>query len=576
MRLGTRLGMFVVLAVAGVMASTPLGFGADQDHSEQIGGLRYVDEYDHTTVTIDVFVRGRNGNPVTGLERGQFRLFQDGSEVAISNFTAFTQGSFGQKSPDPMAALPGEAEDRDGSATDDEAQPIYIILFIDNQYLRYSDRNEVLRPLRSFCDQVLGGPVQIMVVSYQQSIEIVQPFTDDPRAVRDALRFLRMAEAAGDERDEEHQKVQREIRRAEKEKDRGRAVRGQTLSEVYTKIHTFAEEEEVLLEDTLSAIRDTATALTGINGRKHLIYVSNGLPLVVAKDLLHEFAGLDTRKTEATLAMPYNKRRSYDALAATVNARDVTIHTIDATGSSNPAARIGDSSSSRSASAIVIARRNRQEPLRLLAENTGGLAVMNIDDFEAGLDRIRADLLTYYSIGYEIDSSGSDTVHHIEVKLDNESEYETRYRPTFVERSMLSRVQDEVTAGLFFDVGDNPLGIEVTPGAQVRATESQWLQPLTVFLPVTSLAMTPDGDDYVGQVVLFVAMRDLEGSNTDVQRQIHDFRIPADEYEQRKDDRFTISLRLLLASGRHTIVVGLLDEKTHQTSYQKVQATSPD
>ena len=558
------------------MASTPLGFGADQDDPEQIGGLSYVDEYDHTTVTIDVFVRGRNGNPATGLARGQFRLFQDGSEVVISNFAAFTEGSFGQISPEPMAAGSAEAKDRDGSARVDEAQPIYIILFIDNQHLRHLDRNRVLRPLRSFFNELLGGPVQIMVVSYQQSIEIVQPFTDDPQAVADALQFLRMTETARDQRDEEHQKVQREIRRAVKQEHQTRSGGGQSLSDLYANIRIFAEEEGVLLEDTLSAIRETVTALTGIPGRKYIIYVSNGLPLVLAKDLLHEFAGLDRRRSTATLSMPYNKRRHYDALAATAAAQDITIHTIDATGSSNPTAQIGDSDSARSTSAVVIARRNRQAPLSLLAEKTGGLAVINIDDFDAGLDRIRADLLTYYSIGYEIDSSGSDTVHHIEVKLDKESEYETRYRRTFVEKSIQSRVGDEVTAGLFFDVGGNPLGIEVTSGAQVRATESQWLQPLTVYLPVTSLAMTLDGDDYVGQVVLFVAMRDLEGGNTDVQRQIHDFRLSADEYEERKDDRFTIFLRLLLGSGRHSIVVGLLDQKTHQTSYQKLQTTSPD
>ena len=114
------------------------------------------------------------------------------------------------------------------------------------------------------------------------------------------------------------------------------------------------------------------------------------------------------------------------------------------------------------------------------------------------------------------------------------------------------------------------------PGAQEKVTETQWLQPLTVFLPVTSLAMSRDGDEYAGQVVLFVALRNTEGSEADVQRQTHDFRLPVHEYEQRKDDRFTILLRLLLASGQHDIVVGLLDQKTHQTSYQKLETTSPD
>ena len=88
--------------------------------------------------------------------------------------------------------------------------------------------------------------------------------------------------------------------------------------------------------------------------------------------------------------------------------------------------------------------------------------------------------------------------------------------------------------------------------------------------------MIREGDQYVGRVVLFVAMRNLKGNNTDIQRHVHEFRIPVDQYAERKDDRFTVDLRLLLEAGQNTIVIGVLDEKTHQTSFRSLETTSPD
>ncbi len=573
LRLKVRPSIFVTFLIAGGLASTPLAVGAEPETPDQVGGLARIDTYDHTTVSIDVFVRDGDDNPVTGLKREQFRLFQNDSEVPISNFAVFTRAVFDPHSPESASAGDVEAGDQ---ASLDEAKPIYIIVFIDNQFLRFSDRNRVLQSLRNSIEEIMRGPVQIMVASRQAKLEIVQPFTDDPRAVIDALRLLRMEEARLDDRDDAHQRIEREIHRAEKNKSHTRSGREQEISDLFTKLRVFVDEEGYHLEETLSAIRKTTSALTGVTGRKYLVYVSNGLPLGLGKDLFHQFAGLDARTNRAALDLPYNRKRRYDSLAAAANAQEITIYTIDATGTYSSTPGIGDSESRRSTAAGALDRDNHQMSLKLLAENTGGLAVANSDDFAAGLDRIRADFLTFYSIGYDIDSSGSDTVHHIEIKLDEHPNYKTRYRRTFVEKSMQSRVQDDVTAGLFFDVGENPLGIEVTTAAQIKVTEKQWQQPLTVFLPVPSLTMTREEDEYVGRAILFVGTRDLDDNSTDMQRQIHDFRLPVDQYEERKTDRFPIFLRLLLNSGHHRIVVGVLDEKTNQTSIQRVETTSPD
>jgi VWFA-related protein len=581
LRVDSQLGVFLV--IAGVIASPLLGYGAgDEEEAEQLGGLSYNNAYDGTTIRVDVFVRDREGNPVTGLTREQFHLFQDGTEVPIEHFTAFTQqAESDDHGAKPVAAGAPEAGDADERASLEGARPIYIVFFIDNQNLRVSDRNRLFRSLRAFLTSDLGGPAQIMIVSYLHSLEIEQPFTDDSRALVNTIRQMRTAEAGLDERDKERERIRRELQRVEKNKHHSAQGRNKEMSDVYTNIREYAEEEERYLEETLMAIRTAATALTGITDRKYLVYVSNGLPMALGAELLHQFAGLRTGVNQTGTIYKYSKLRHYNTLIAAINAQELTIHTIDATGSYSKAEQLGDSDSLRSASIAVIARENQQAPLKMLAEKTGGLAIINTDDFEAGLVRLRASLQTYYSIGYDVDSgsNGSDTVHHIEVKIDGDVGYETHYKRTYVEKSIQSRVQDEVTSGLFFEQSDNPMGLEVKAGRQLRATETQWQLPLTVLLPAKSLAMVREegeGGEYVGRVVLFIAMRDLQGRNTDMQRQAHTFRLTADEYEQHKDDPFSIYLRLLLGSGHHRIVVGVLDEVTHQTSIQIMQIRGID
>ena len=95
---------------------------------------------------------------------------------------------------------------------------------------------------------------------------------------------------------------------------------------------------------------------------------------------------------------------------------------------------------------------------------TGGIAIVNTNDFSKAFKRISTDLFTYYSLGYTVSSSGSDRVHYIKVELPNHPKYKIRYRRRYVEKSLETRVQDMVMTSLVFDVDHNPMFVEVTAG----------------------------------------------------------------------------------------------------------------
>ena len=126
--------------------------------------------------------------------------------------------------------------------------------------------------------------------------------------------------------------------------------------------------------------------------------------------------------------------------------------------------------------------------------------------------------------------------------------------------------------GLMFELDENPMQVEIEIERQTPATSDRWILPVHVSFPLRKLALLPEADDYVGRVVLFVAARDEEGKQSDLQRQEHDIRVPAADYEEAQRKRFALDVSLLMEPGSYRISVGLMDQVTRQASYQRIGA----
>jgi hypothetical protein len=119
------------------------------------------------------------------------------------------------------------------------------------------------------------------------------------------------------------------------------------------------------------------------------------------------------------------------------------------------------------------------------------------------------------------------------------------------------------------------MGLELTAGAPRPAAAERWVLPLELSFPISSVALLPEGDEYVGRVVVFLANRNLGGRQSDVQRREFEIRMPAADYETRRDERFTASFDLLMEKGSHRVVAGLLDPVTRQASYARLVGQVP-
>jgi VWFA-related protein len=390
-----------------------------------------------------------------------------------------------------------------------------------------------------------------------------------------ALRVVRTYTGGRTERDSARADIAEEINRMQNDSWSGSSARSQNSewSQLYAQIDNYAKESINDLQFTVDALRQIITSLTGLPGKKGVIYVSNGLPMTPGIDLFYEASKAMNDTTIFSRMFEYDRSRVYRQLAATANAQDVTLYMIDASGLVIGTAGSAEYATARDPSFTSIGINNYTDSLRFLADETGGIAIYNTNDIGPRLDLITQDMFTYYSIGYPLQASGQDKVHSVKVKLRDDpafKDYELRYRPRFVERSLETKVQDRVLASLVFEIDENPMDLQVEPGTPTPASEKRWLLPAHLTFPLSNVALLPEGEDLVARIVLFVAARDADGKQSDLVRQTHEIRIPAAQYQEARGKRYGVDTTLLMESGRYKVSMALLDPLTRQVSYTTI------
>jgi VWFA-related protein len=548
---------------------------ANDGDQRPIGGLTFYDEYRLTIANVVVHVTDKKGNAINDLTKDDFEVLQDGEQQRITNFQLYTEEIIRSQLATQDAIVVGPTP-TPAADTPPDPVDVYVVLFIDNENLDPLDRNRVLSQTRAFIQESLHPPAQMMVVSYRNSLKVLQPFTSNPKLVLDALRSVRKNTGGRTDRDLERRDIMDKIREYREEERMNPSYSDQDLGQyhqVYRLISGYAKEEANALVFTLDALRHVITTMSGLPGKKSLVYISNGLPMIPGMDLFTEASKVYTDFAALNELFTYDRSRLYQQLASTANAQDVTLYTISAAGVEMGGMGAAEHQHMQDPLSASVGSRNYSDSLEYMAEETGGIAIVNTNDVGPWLERVSQDMYTYYSIGYPLQQSGKDKVHSIKVTVPGHPEYRLRYRQRLVEKSRETQVQDRVVSSLTFEVHDNPMDIEVTTGKPAPATENRWLVPAHITFPLRNLALLPEGDEFVGRLVLFVAARDDDGKRSDLMRQEHEVRLPAADYEIAQSQRFAIDTTLLMEAGTYRVAVALLDQVTRQDSYETTGAS---
>lgn len=571
----------IVVALAPSMVAAQDATPTAGDEFRPVGGLSFADELELTIANLTVTVTDSKGDAVTDLEPEDFVVLQDGVRQEITNFQLYTkeliQDYLAEQERRPAVPVeePAAAPDDETAEPELEPRPVYMILYIDNENIQPLARNRVLSQTRHFVLDNLKPPAQMMVVSYRQSVKVLQPFTADARAVLSALNSVRRETGGRTGRDNERRDILKKIDDMVDEERQRNTYSDENEGQyhaVYRLITGYAREEANNLHFSLEALRQVVTSMSGLPGKKSVVYISSGLPVVPGLDLYYQVSAKYQDHSMLSKIFEFDRSNLFERLVATANAQDVALYTVSAAGLEMGGMSNAEHAGSQDPLSASLGSRNLTDSLHIMADGTGGVAIVNTNDVAPGLERVGQDMFTYYSIGYPLTLSGRDVVHQIKIELPDHPGYNLRYRQRFVEKSPEARVQDRVVSSLMFEIDDNPMGLDVTTGNPMPATGDRWLLPTHVSFPLRNVALLPEGDDYVAHLVLIVAVRNDDGDRSDLVRQEHEVRVPAADYDDAQNKRFGIDTKLLVDSGRYTVSFAIYDPITRQDSYLSTRA----
>ncbi|HSF41155.1 MAG TPA: VWA domain-containing protein [Thermoanaerobaculia bacterium] len=562
-------------------------------------------------VNVDVYVTDNDGQPVSGLDKRDFELYEDGKRVEITNFEAVDRAAAAPGSPTPPS--PGET----AVAPAAPADGLHLVVYVDNFNLHSGNRARAVRQIREFFTQQLVPGDQVMMVTYDLGVNVRLPFTGDPATIARALDGVGGLTVQGDEDDRARRQAFQEMMTIQEASINNRPPLP-CPQNIVTPAHNYASAKRQEVISTLSALNLLVNSLSGVPGRKAVLHVSDGISLNPGEELfqfLYDLCGgggatqgmgtapiLDRpedrvgagRQEEEQVHDPnavfdarmigpqayqagsqaaldgqsYSVVNEVQALGAHANAHRVTLYTLQASGAQAPvSADASYGPGERLLQMPSVARvesANRQDTLQALASATGGRAFLGSIDFRPELALMRQDFDRYYSLGYAPARAGDGREHRIEVKIKRPG-LRVRNRQSYRDKSPLERTVDRTLAALLYDVQDNPLEITVEIGEQT-ARGDQFVVPVKLRIPIFKLGILDQQGTFQGNLRLLVATRGPGGMSPVRQVEVP-LRIPREQVLSAMGRYYLYNLSLELPSGEQQIAVAVRDETTTTTSY---------
>jgi VWFA-related protein len=461
-------------------------------------------------VNVDVVVADADGNPVAGLERGDFALEVDGRAVEITNFDRGEDSAAVAGEPPPPAPVPETPATP--AAPTRPAEPARLVIWIDDQGMVAAHRNRILAELAPLAAEQERRGVEVGIVRYDRGVEWLRLPAATAPGVGEALAALAKRSASGIFRESARQAALSEIESIH-------ADSGCDNADLMA--NAAARYAEPLAADVaaeFTALAEFAASFAGLPGRRALLHVSDGMPLVPGQEallLIDQLCG-STLGTRPTTGLATELRR----VTAAANAAGVALYTFDAAGlAAGGGAEL--QGGGLDAGNAMLARANEQDPLANLASETGGAALFASNRIAPLVDRVRESFAAAYSLGFSPAGPPDGREHRIAVRVRRPG-LRVRARTSYRDDRPEEQRRARLLSVLRFGGGDDELGLTIEVAASKSHGRDRATLPLRVLVPVGRLVFARDPRGETLHLEVEVAALDGEGRGAPVVRRTFD------------------------------------------------------
>lgn len=573
--LGSLAASLLLLVPAAAPAAGPRPPGADPADTPPSSEV-FIESIDVNVVNVDVVVTDKSGRRVTGLGKDDFELREDDRPVDITNFYAVAGDVPAAPALAAEAApLPAQAAPAAAQPTPDE-QRLYLTLYLDNVSLTPQVRNRMIPALQRYVSSRLRPGDQLMVASNDGSLKIRQAPTGDAAALSAALDKAARENARGSVNAAERRRLLAGLSNGELPEDpetaneqasrlgKPKNQSDEEARELFAGIELYAETEYRQAHATLENLGRLVDTLSGLPGRKVLLYVGGDMSVRPAETLVRAF--LNKYQVHADLvhagvfdAFAEDSTKQIGKLVERANAHRVTFYTLGAsTVDSRTSAEWGESLAFDH-ELETTERANRAAPLEILAAGTGGLVAFDPSDPGVLLDRMRDDLGSYYSLGYVPHNKPDGKSHKISV-IPKDRSLTVRHREGFRAESQAERMASRTLSAMVFGVAPNPLDVNL--GIEEEKTDDKGNPVLSVMVmfPMSKLVLLPLKHVQQGRIRIFVGTRDEAGRVSPVSQLPVPVSIPNEQLLATLSKTAAFRIKVAVRPGDQTLAVSVRDE----------------
>ncbi|HYX25891.1 MAG TPA: VWA domain-containing protein [Thermoanaerobaculia bacterium] len=484
-------------------------------------GTVFSGRIDVTVAEVEVFVSDRDGRPVPGLTRDDFRVVEDGQPAEVT------------------AVSPGAA------------QRLNLAVFFDQTTLDGASRATALAGLRRFFESGLKPGDRVLLASWDGSLEIRAEPTAEPAVLRAALDRLGAAIPAGLRAIQERSAVQREIQGANPFDDEmGSNLARSQATAALMDLRAYARARADETRATLGALQQTLVLLGGLAERKALLYVGGGPPLKPGADLFtlwqSRFAslasGLGFSPAEVSR---YDAGRQAQEVVERANGAGIPLFAL--------ALPVGGAGARADAE-------DSDRALRTLAAGTGGRVVTDVANPASFLDLVGRDLASSYLVAYSPPPGRKPGTHRLQVVIRGGA-LVARHREERRDGDAGEPLLREALAAMWAGgEGANPLRAELSFEETGRDELGRLLVSGLVTLPLAPLVVQPQEHFHTGHLTLALAARDGKGKISGLPRAEVPIEIPNEHLFSAPGQTAGYKLTLHLNPGDSVVAVAVRDD----------------
>ncbi len=518
---------------------------------------------------VDVVVTDAKGRPVTDLTPLDFVVMQEGKAQAISNFS-FVRNTNAPAVPAAETAPSGPSPAASPAPVPPGPAGARLVVFLDFLHMTAPNRNSAVASLAEFLPRTLGPRVEVQIVSWDRALRPRGAFTNDGKVISAVLEALKGESTLGDAPAREKSRLFAMIDSALNADAR---TRGPLVDQAISTLRGWCDSQAHDVDATLDAARSTAASLSGVEGRKILILVTEKLPPSPGRELWEYFQrGLERISRGPRVGSlnemtwkDFDRSASFRRLSSAANGAGVSLFMVDASGLTGDTMLSAEFAGTGDSVNEGLAALDAESALRLLAEETGGAAIVGRNNLALALESLEPAWTSYYSLGFESSTSKPGVPRSIRVSVKRPG-VRVLTRRNVIERTAEQKVADAVLSGVHFPKTLNPLQASLHIGTP-KKSGSMWLVPLEFSIPLEKLTFVPQGGRARGAVLFTAVAAGADGRISPVTTERAPLDIPETDLGSLAGKHFTYSATLKVRGGPQIFSTALTDEISRLTSY---------